>query len=115
MGRLRTPGPGAYDTPAHLIIGGKADTRPSYSFASNSKRDKKIGNDGPDPGAYDIEHVGANLGKKEPMSARSKRSFNRDIGAGKGSFNSSLTRSNSSPSMRAASARGARSPDAALA
>ena len=103
MGRLRTPGPGAYDTPANLVIGGKKDTRPSYSFASNSERGKKMGGDqSGDPGAYDFEHVGGHGGRKEPMSARSTRSFNRDINSGKGSFNSSLTRSNSTHSVRAA-------------
>ena len=32
-----------------------------------------------DPGAYNSEHGGVHLGKKEPMSARSTRSFNRDV------------------------------------
>ena len=40
------------------------------------------------------------------MSARSTRSFNRDINSGKGSFNSSLTRSNSTHSVRAAMDKG---------
>ena len=39
-----------------------------------------------DPGAYDLERGGVHLGKNEVMSARSRRSFNRDINQGKGSF-----------------------------
>ena len=50
-----------------------------------------------DPGAYDIEHTGVHMGRKEPMSAKSGRSFNRDINTGKGSFNSTLSRSTSAP------------------
>jgi len=99
MGRLRTPGPGAYDTPSHLTIGGSIGTRPTASFASNSNRtSSRAAADGlGDPGAYDIERAGVHLGKKEPISARSRRSFNRDVNGGRGSFNSTTQRSSSAP------------------
>jgi hypothetical protein len=104
MPRLRTPGPGAYNTPSHLTIGGRtSDRRPSASFASNSSRQSKGHGDSlGDPGAYDLEHGGVHLGKKEPISARSRRSHNRDINLGKGSFISTSSRSTSAPprSMR---------------
>ena len=50
-----------------------------------------------DPGAYDLERGGVHLGKNEVMSARSRRSFNRDINQGKGSFNSVSKRSSTPP------------------
>lgn len=72
--------------------------RPTASFASNSKRQGKAAADAlGDPGGYDIEHAGVHLGKNEPIWARSKRSFNRDVNGGRGSFNSSATRSSSAP------------------
>ena len=98
MGRLRTPGPGSYDVPAHLMIGGNTTKKATASFASNSKRGADAKRDlSGDPGAYDIERVGVHLGRKEPMSARSGRSFNRDVNSGRGSFNSTTSRSTSAP------------------
>ena len=71
MPRLRTPGPGAYDSPAHMTISGSMGTRPTASFASNSKRDKKANNDSAgDPGAYTIDRGGVQLGKKETIAGR---------------------------------------------
>jgi len=96
MPRFRTPGPGAYDVPSHRSIGGSPDRRPSASFASSTTRANKVGSSG-DPGAYDVEHCGVHAGKKEPISARSRRSFNRDVNTGKGSFNSLSSRSTSAP------------------
>lgn len=98
MPRLRTPGPGAYEMPPHMTIGGSLGTRPTASFASNSKRSAKGGADATgDPGGYDIDRGGVHLGKKEAISARSKRSFNRDVNQGRGSFNSTTKRSTSAP------------------
>jgi hypothetical protein len=102
MPRLRTPGPGAYDSPAHMTISGSMGTRPTASFASNSKRDKKANNDSAgDPGAYTIDRGGVQLGKKETIAGRAGRSFNRDVNSGKGSFNSTSARSKS-PAARSA-------------
>ena len=99
MVRLRTPGPGAYETPSHLTISGSMGGRPTASFASNSHRANKVSSrdSSGDPGAYDIERSGVHLGKKEPMSARTRRSFNRDVNGGRGSFNSTTQRSSSAP------------------
>ena len=98
MGRLRTPGPGAYDTPSYLTVGGSPQGRPSASFASNSTRNSGAKGDATgDPGAYDIERGGVHMGKKEPISARSRRSHNRDINLGKGSFVSTSKRSSTPP------------------
>ena len=96
MPRLRTPGPGAYDIPPHLSIGGSPEKRPSAAFASNSQRSSKggMGDAGGDPGAYDIEHT---QGKAEAIASRSVRSFNRDISSGKGSFISRSSRPTSAP------------------
>ena len=96
MPRLRTPGPGAYDIPPHLSIGGSPEKRPSAAFASNSQRSSKggMGDAGGDPGAYDIEHT---HGKAEAIASRSLRSFNRDISSGKGSFISRSSRPTSAP------------------
>ena len=99
MGRLRTPGPGAYNVPTHLQFG-TASRKASASFASNSKRQGRSGKDSTgDPGAYDIERTGVHLGVKEPMSARSTRSFNTAVNNGTGSFNSTSVRS-ASPAAR---------------
>lgn len=98
MPRLRTPGPGAYDTPPHLSIGGSPDRRPSAAFASNSSRSSKGGSEGGgDPGAYDLENGGVHMGKKECIASRSKRSMNRDINSGKGMFTSTSSRPTSAP------------------
>ena len=98
MGRLRTPGPGAYEVPSHLTLAGSPKGKPTASFASNSARGGRTGRDGSgDPGAYDVGQGGVHLGKKEPISARSRRSFNRDVGLGRGSFNSTTTRATSAP------------------
>ena len=85
--------------PEHLRIGGSPhNRRPTASFASSTSRLKKeTEREGGDPGAYDMEHTGVHMGKKEPMSARSGRSFNRDVNNGKGSFNSTSQRSTSAP------------------
>ena len=96
MPRLRTPGPGSYELPGNMTIGGSMGGRPTASFASNSKRSSRASQDaGGDPVAYDIEKAGIHLGNKEPICHSSKRSFNRDVGAGRGSFNSSSARSSS--------------------
>ena len=103
MGRFRTPGPGAYDIPSHLSIGASIDCKPTSTFASNSSRSSRsTGASGGDPGAYDIERGGVHMGKKEPLSSRSRRSHNREIHQGKGSFTSHARRSTSAPprSMR---------------
>ena len=92
MPRLRTPGPGAYDPPAFLTIEGSMGGRPTASFASCSKRDSKRADSLCDPGLYDVEKTSVHLGVKEPISAKSHRSFNKSVNDGKGSFNSSSQR-----------------------
>ena len=92
MPRLRTPGPGAYDPPAFLTIEGSMGGRPTASFASCSKRDSKRADSLGDPGLYDVEKTSVHLGVKEPISAKSHRSFNKSVNDGKGSFNSSSQR-----------------------
>ena len=37
------------------------------------------------------------MGRKEPLSARTQRSFNREVGQGRGSFNSTTARPQSAP------------------
>ena len=97
MGRLKVPGPGSYDIPDHMKFGGPVGGRGSATFASTTSRLRKETDHMGDPGAYDIEHVGVHMGKKEPMSAKTGRSFNRDINTGKGSFGSTSNRSSSAP------------------
>ena len=48
-----------------------AGGRPTATFASSTSRLRKETDQMGDPGAYDIEHSGVHMGKKEPMSARS--------------------------------------------
>ena len=93
MVRLRTPGPGSYDVPTGMSIGSNTD-RPSATFASNTKRTGSIAkkDTSGDPGQYNTEQASLHLGSKEPLSARSRRSFNRDSGTGRGSFNSTTKR-----------------------
>ena len=101
MGRLRTPGPGAYDTPAHLIIGGKSDTRPSYSFASAQRVTRRWKAAAPLQGRMTLSMLARTWVTRSQCrhgaNDRSTRDWRRQ-----GSFNSSLTRSNSTGSMRAA-------------
>ena len=64
------------------------------AFGAFSKRDKKLGaSEGGDPGAYTVENPGVHSGKAETIDSRSRRSFNRDVSAGKGSFTSNSKRS----------------------
>ena len=66
--------------------------RPTASFASCSKRDSKRADSLGDPGLYDVEKTSVHLGVKEPIAAKSHRSFNKSVNSGKGSFNSSSQR-----------------------
>ena len=50
-----------------------------------------------DPGKYNIDHEGVNLGKAEAMCHKSKRSFNSEANKGRGSFNSTTPRPSSAP------------------
>ena len=99
MGKLRTPGPGSYDLPARFTIEGRMrGGRPTASFASNSRRATKASDNkgGRGPGGYDIEKSGVSLGNKEPMWARTTRSFNREVNSGRSSFNSRSERERAS-------------------
>ena len=97
MGRLRTPGPGAYESPAYMSIGGRLGSRPTASFASNSKRTDRSRSASSEHAFYTVDKPGVHSGKAEDLSSRSKRSFNRVVSAGKSSFSSTSHRSSSVP------------------
>ena len=96
-----SPSPGAYDAAQSETLSARSgksfNTSASMgkaSFGTFSKRDKKLGaSEGGDPGAYTVENPGVNSGKAETIESRSRRSFNRDVSAGKGSFSSNSQRS----------------------
>ena len=107
--RSRSPAPGAYDaalkdtlsertqrTFNSVASGGKA------SFGTFTQRgDSRKASEAGDPGLYTVDNPGVNTGRAESISARAKRSFNKDVGAGRGSFNSTSSRSKS-PSAQSA-------------
>ena len=108
--RSSSPSPGAYDAAHGETL--SARTRRTFntsasggkaSFGTFTKRDDKSKSGGGDPGLYTVETPGVHTGKAETLSSRSRRSFNRDVNQGRGSFNSTSARSNTPP---ARSARG---------
>jgi len=102
--RSGSPAPGAYDAALQETLsartmrsfntsasGGKA------SFGTLTKRGDNGPQQGGDPGQYNVETPGVHTGKAETLSSRSRRSFNRDVGRGRGSFNSTSARSSTPP------------------
>jgi len=101
MGRFRTPGPGSYENPSFLTISGGKSAGAGAAFNSGSTRSGMLAASSGDPGSYDLDHVGVHMGSKEPMGAKTARSFNREANRGRASFNSSTPRSTSAPRLRA--------------
>jgi hypothetical protein len=106
--RSTSPAPGAYDAAQSETLSARS-TRSFNTTAAMGKASfgtfTKIGSsktaEGGEPGSYTVETQGVHTGKAESLASRSKRSFNRDINRGKGSFTSASARS-SSPAARSA-------------
>ena len=60
--RQKTPGPGAYDVPKHLVIG-SPDPRLSSNFASKVPRTLHHTDHFGDPGQYDLQKAAPSLGQ----------------------------------------------------
>ena len=109
---LDRPGPGAYDVPGHLLIGGKSSfDEPSRSGSSGFtygstpplRKTFACATSFCDPGQYTIDagRSGASTGKAEAISARSMRSHNVHANQGRGGFNSVVERPQSAPRSKA--------------
>jgi len=101
--RSGVPAPGAYDAAAQETVYARSArsfntsaTTGHANFGSNSTRESKNKSDGTDK-HYTVESPGVHTGKAESIAARSRRSFNRDINTGKGSFASLSKRSQTPP------------------
>ena len=95
--RQKTPGPGAYDVPKHLVIG-SPDPRLSSNFASKVPRTLHHTDHFGDPGQYDLQKAAPSLGKNEPIGQSIGSSFNETVKSGRASFNTRGTgRARSAP------------------
>ena len=95
--RQKTPGPGAYDVPKHLVIG-SPDPRLSSNFASKVPRTLHHTDHFGDPGQYDLQKAAPSLGKNEPIGQSIGSSFNVTVKSGRASFNTRGTgRARSAP------------------
>ena len=83
--RQKTPGPGAYDVPKHLVIG-SPDPRLSSNFASKVPRTLHHTDHFGDPGQYDLQKAAPSLGKNEPIGQSIGSSFNETVKSGRASF-----------------------------
>jgi hypothetical protein len=97
-GRLsRGPSPGSYDGFRETLSARSARSHNTLAssgrsrFLSSSERKSLVNDELGDPGANfaDSDAPAVHRGKSETLSARSRRSFNRDVNRGSGSFNSS--------------------------
>jgi len=100
--RSKSPAPGAYDAQEKETLSARSaktfNTSASTgkaSFGTFTKRDEKRGSVGADV-MYSVDNPGVNSGKAENLASKAKRSFNREVSAGRSSFNSSSNREKSS-------------------
>lgn len=103
-GRANSPAPGTYDVALQETLSARSmrsfNTSASggnASFGTLTKRSNSKVHQGGDPGQYTVDNPGVHTGKAESISSRSRRSFNRDVGRGRGSFNSTMARSSTPP------------------
>ena len=108
--RLDPPGPGSYDVPGHMLIGGKSSFNQSsrsgssgFTYGSPRRKTFASANSYCDPGQYTIDagRSGASTGKAEALSSRSMRSHNVHATKGRGGFNSVVQRPQSAPRSKA--------------